>query len=103
MAQASPHHDVPGRPRVHAAVVVLLTLALLVHVLRAWQVNSSQPSDFRIFYEASLDLQAGADPYRDATTHLPYIYPPLLAWAMAPLTALPLRGAVEVWVGLSFA
>lgn len=89
--------------RARMLVALLLALALALHALRAWQVNSRQPTDFLIFYEASLDLQGGADPYRDAPTHLPYIYPPLLIWAIAPLTALPLHGAVEVWVGLSFA
>src|SRR5581483_6937799 len=83
-------------------LLALLTLALALHAIRAWQVNASQPSDFRIFYEASLDLQNGGNPYRDAPTHFPYIYPPLLAWAVSPLTALPLMGAAEVWVLLSF-
>lgn len=81
----------------------VLVLLLLFHGLRAWQVNASQPTDFRIFYEASIDLHHGDDPYRDAPTHFPYIYPPLLAWAFGPLTALPLLAAAEVWVVVCFA
>lgn len=81
----------------------VLLLVLFVHGIRAWQVNASQPTDFRIFYEASIDLHRGADPYADAPTHFPYIYPPLLAWAFGPLTALPLLAAAEVWVLVCFA
>lgn len=90
-------------PWIAALVPLLLTLALGVHAMRAWQVHTTQPTDFRIFYEASVDLHAGADPYRDAPTHFPYIYPPLLAWAIGPLTALSLPAAAEVWVLVSFA
>lgn len=70
--------------------------------MRAYQVNSKQPSDFRIFYEASVDAQQGANPYRTTSSHLPYIYSPLLIWCVTPLTRLPLLAAVEVWTILSF-
>ena len=94
----------PGRVAAPPAwLLALLALLLAFHALRAWQVTLTQPTDFRIFYEASIDLHHGADPYADSPRHLAYIYPPLLAWSLGPLTALPLPAAAEVWVVLTFA
>ena len=65
--------------------------------------------DFQQFYDAGAALGRGADPYQAFLDSCPgyhwclggYIYPPLLAELVRPLTVLPLSAAVRVWLGLS--
>lgn len=92
----------PLGPRSQILVGTLLALALGLHLVRAYQVNSQQPSDFRIFYDGSFDAWHGLNPYRTVSQHLPYIYPPLLLWICTPLTLMPLLGAVEAWTVINF-
>jgi hypothetical protein len=62
------------------------------------------PGDFNVYLKAAAALTGGRDPYRaffastvpDPTLNQAYIYPPLLAWALQPLAALPNHVAVSV-------
>ena len=70
--------------------------------------------DFGAYYLAALALAGGESPF-DANvasrlanaagvdSHSPYIYPPLLAVVIRPLTALPYRVAALVWILMSAA
>lgn len=68
-----------------------------------------QTSDFPRFYTAARQLAAGQDPYAGFLSSCPgfhwclggYIYPPLLAAVMRPLTALSMVQADAVWIVLS--
>jgi len=51
-------------------------------------------TDFRAYVEAASALRAGHDPY--AGVH-PYLYPPLLAVLLVPLTSLPAPAAAWLW------
>jgi Glycosyltransferase family 87 len=64
-----------------------------------WAGHPSQMFDFRALgtYEKHI---AAPDRLRDAV--LPYLYPPFVALAFAPLTALQITPAFLIWVGFSF-
>jgi hypothetical protein len=67
--------------------------------LAGWSV----PPDFADFYLAAEAVLRGHSPYQ---LDLPpgwlgYVYPPLLAWLMTPLTLLPVPVAVSAWAVLS--
>jgi hypothetical protein len=61
--------------------------------------------DFRFYYQAAVDLAAGRDIYSHylqcctSTTAIlnGYIYPPLLAELLRPLTVLPVESALQAW------
>lgn len=86
------------------AIVVVVVLALLawLHLYRAVQTASVEPTDFRTYFMASEDALAGRNPYTKSEKHLDYIYPPLLLWLCAPLTKLPFLVAVAVWTLVNF-
>jgi hypothetical protein len=89
-----------------------------IYDIAVWSIQfARQPvhPDFRIFYvaaEAGLrfgwsksydiptlrSLSASFPPHEnDITPALPFIHPPLLAWLIAPLTALPVSAAYALW------
>lgn len=86
-------------------------LALIVRLFR-WQT-----SDFRLYYAAAeigarhgwssiydLDLQRSAIwSITPGAEWLPFLNPPVLAWIVAPLTAVPYPVALVIWVGVGFA
>lgn len=58
--------------------------------------GSQEPYDFRVFLSAGDDVRAGQSPYVEPeaieeTVGSPYVYPPVLAFAVVPLAALPER------------
>jgi hypothetical protein len=57
-------------------------------------------TDFRAYLEAANALRAGHDPY--AGTY-PYLYPPLVAVALVPLTFIPPVAAAWIWAAASAA
>jgi hypothetical protein len=70
--------------------------------------------DFAAYYVAARAMRMGLSPYDPGvadgiaaaaaiTNRTPYIYPPLLARAMEPLTAFPYGVAARIWMALSFA
>ena len=57
--------------------------------------------DFRAFYEAAEAARTGGDPY--VPVFGMYIYPPMLAAWMSPLSLLPQTAAAWVWFALGMA
>lgn len=80
----------------------LLVLAVFAVSLAfgAEPLLTGRGTDFRAYLEASAALRAGKDPY--ATVH-PYLYPPLLAFVLLPLTFLPPAAAAWTWAAASAA
>lgn len=93
---------------------LLVGVGLALYALRGIAQLASlrseiRTADFPVFYQAALDLNAGRDPYTPflaaAAQHCPgfqwclggYIYPPLLAEALRPLTGLGVLGADAAW------
>ncbi len=80
----------------------LLVLAIFVAGLAfgAVPLVTGGGTDFRAYAEAARALRGGHDPYAGAE---PYLYPPLLAVALVPLTFLPESGAAWLWMVASAA
>ncbi len=80
----------------------LLVLAVFASALAfaAEPLLTGRGTDFRHYVEAAGALRAGQDPY--SGVH-PYIYPPLLAVVLVPLTFLPPAGAAWIWAAVSAA
>jgi alpha-1,2-mannosyltransferase len=58
------------------------------------------PPDLGVFLAAGDDVVHGRDPYRDASSvadEFGYVYPPLLAWVMSPLSAVAGGTAATIW------
>ena len=114
----------PGRPPLWLAAAAVAAAWAGLYDIVVWVVLFvRQPvhPDFRIFYVAaeagirygwssiydvsvlrslSSSFPAGQNYINSA---LPYIHPPILAWLIAPLTALPLPVAYALWSGLLLA
>jgi len=67
--------------------------------LAGWYV----PPDFGDFYAAAEAVLRGDNPYQADLSRdwLGFVYPPLLAWLLTPLTLLPVTTAVSVWAALT--
>lgn len=74
----------------------LLVLAVFAVSLgfAAQPLLSGRGTDFRAYVEAARALRAGSDPYGGV---FPYLYPPLLAVLLVPLTFLPVLAAAWLW------
>jgi hypothetical protein len=98
------------------AIVVAATAVLLLVYARA---AAGPPVDFGAYYSAALALRDGRSPYADAlawkaagyvtgspgrqpTAETAYVYPPALALALLPLTALPITVAQSIWPAALF-
>ena len=97
-------------------VVAVIAAILLAMYARA---ATGRPIDFGAYYGAALDLRAGQSPYQNAlawkaaghatgspdpppTSSISYVYPPALALAILPLTALSLQAASVTWLAILF-
>ena len=88
-----------------------VTLVIGAKVLGRWHYDAalwalagwSVPPDFSVFYQAADAVLSGKSPYQLDLPEgwLGYVYPPLLAWLMTPLTLLSVPVAVSVWAALS--
>lgn len=79
--------------------LVLLVFAVAL-AFAAWPLLVGRETDFTAYIEAARALRAGQDPYLGAP---PYLYPPLLAALLVPLTFVPVKGAAWVWAVASAA
>jgi Glycosyltransferase family 87 len=96
-----------------AAAVVLggAAVVLMAHVVGRWYYDPglsaiagwSVPPDFSDFYLAAEAVRSGLSPYQlDLPAGwLGYVYPPLLAWLLVPLTFFSVPVAVSLWALLS--
>lgn len=80
----------------------LLVLAVFAAALAfaAEPLLTGRETDFRAYFEAAEALRGGHEPY--AGVH-PYLYPPLLAVVLVPVTFLPPAAAAWVWGAASAA
>src|SRR4051812_3856352 len=85
------------RGMAHFAWIVVLILAICAALFVRDAKTGTE--DFGYFYRAADAMRHGEDIYRAAGGH--YIYPPLLAFVLQPLTFLPENGAIFVWLALS--
>lgn len=114
----------PGRPPLWLAAAAVAAAWAALYDITVWVVLFvRQPvhPDFRIFYVAAeAGIRYGWPSIYDVSvlrklsssfpagqtyinSALPYIHPPILAWLIAPLTALPLAVAYAIWSALLFA
>ena len=70
-----------------------------IWALAGWSVTP----DFSVFYGAATAVLEGRTPYQDHSFPygLGYVYPPLLAYLLSPLSLLPLNVATSLWALLS--
>lgn len=88
--------------RRQTALYALAGLAAVVLCLwnapRAGTTSGLYGNDFTVFYAAAERIVATGNPYDIAIReHTPYLYPPLFAHLLAPLTFLPLPIASFLW------
>ena len=112
--ETSPRWLTPGRlltillVTVALVLVPLLYLNLLSSVLGDLETREWGGADFTAYYTAAKLIRYGSSPYDEAAfggegqnlgfrNDRPYIYPPLLAIGVTPLTLLPPRQAATVW------
>jgi hypothetical protein len=61
-------------------------------------------NDFDVYYHAASEIRAGRDPYQNSIGDwTPYLYPPLLAECLVPLTMVSVRVAAYLWFLISAA
>jgi hypothetical protein len=84
-----------GRARFLALAVFAVALAFAAQPLL-----TERGTDFRAYLEAAGALRAGRDPYAGV---YPYLYPPLLALLLVPLTFVPAAAAAWLWAAASAA
>jgi Glycosyltransferase family 87 len=90
---------ITGRPSFLVLVFGLLYAGLILQALPRTLRGQEGAADFDHLYEASKALAAGADIYAGDSQH--YIYPPLLALLLRPLSLIPLSAAAATWLVLN--
>ena len=90
---------ITAKPGFFVLVFGLLFAGLMFQALPRMLRGPMGAADFEHFYEASKALAAGADIYAGDTQH--YIYPPLLALLLRPLSSIPLSAAAGTWLVLN--
>jgi alpha-1,2-mannosyltransferase len=88
-------------------IVALAVLALgagFYFARRSGSDYTSYSNDFNVYYFAAREIIAGRDPYTNSLgPSTTYLYPPLLAQALATLALLPLPVAAYLWFLVSAA
>jgi hypothetical protein len=70
------------------------SVACLVIGAYAVTLTPTGDDDFKIYYQAAVSINRVGEPYSQSPS---YIYPPLLAYLVRPLTALPQVRAQQLW------
>ena len=96
-----------NRLYVRVGVLLLLLLVLLAGLYFASR-SGADPNrygnDFNVYYFAAREVRDGRTPYDDSLGDwTPYLYPPLLAELLVPMTLLPLPVAAYLWFLLNAA
>ena len=93
-------------------LVIVMAGILVLAVARLTAVGGLHGTDFGTFYESGLRALHGLSPYpslaslpevADRTSFAPFVYPPLLAFAIIPISILPFAVANMVFFCLSVA
>lgn len=92
-----------------ASTIAIVSVLLAGFMLAVLTASDGIPlEDFVPYYGAALRMGAGESPYYAEQLESPihavcigcYIYPPMLAQVLVPLTAIPLESAKIVWFGV---
>lgn len=90
----------PNQPSVRAALVVAAVTMVAIGAGGALSgISHGAYHDFEQFYWAAVAMRDGADLASGRSGG--YVYPPLLAFALMPLAALPLKTAAIAWLGIN--
>ena len=84
--------------RICVALIVTVLFVCGAHAIAKFWIGGDT-SDFVHFYRAASAMSKGEDIYMAAQGH--YIYPPLLAFILQPLTILSERMAATVWTAIN--
>lgn len=89
----------------HLPLVLLLGLGAVYQsqvISRAGSSHMVYGNDFTVFYAAGRNFLECADPYNHPiSARTPYLYPPLFALLIAPLSLLSLPTAATIWYWLN--
>jgi Glycosyltransferase family 87 len=77
-----------GRGRTYSTALLVAVAAMFLVTLVAATGSDRLAVDFRVYLHASDTLRATGSPYEPDAT-LPYVYPPVLAELLVPLTMVP--------------
>lgn len=99
---------ISGRRKMARAIFVALGVCVLssgFYSARKSGTNAGVYSnDFNVYYHAANEIRAGRDPYQNSLGDwTPYLYPPLLAELITPLTMLSVPVAAYLWFLISAA
>ncbi|HSE96822.1 MAG TPA: glycosyltransferase 87 family protein, partial [Blastocatellia bacterium] len=88
--------------------LILFTAVVLLSGIYFASKSGSNPeqysNDFNVYYFAAREVAAGCDPYQNSLgSWTTYLYPPILAELLVPLSLLPLPAAAYVWFLISAA
>ncbi|GEM_PF-986417 len=91
-----------GSGTLHYFILLIFFAAVLTSGVYFAREASDDPqvykNDFNVFYFAAQEVAAGRDPYQRSTgAWTPYLYPPLLAEMLVPLTFAPIPVAAYFW------
>lgn len=91
--------------KVRNIVLICLGLTTIIGICITELVflQSGHFGDFVYFYQAAQALARGDNLYLPAATGNGYIYPPLLAFLMVPLTYLSIKSAALIWAAVNTA
>jgi len=94
--------------------IALAVLAGIFFYFERWHSSNVSLADFKVFYQAALDVRYNRDPFQPAlsaqglvsqnnalATGSYFVYPLPFAIALVPLTYLPLEVAALIWAALS--
>jgi alpha-1,2-mannosyltransferase len=100
--------DSPSRRMVARSCFAVLVVCIFVggvYFARQSGTNAEVYSnDFNVYYHAAKEVLAGRDPYQNSLgAWTPYLYPPLLAELLIPLSMLSLPIAAYLWFLISAA
>jgi alpha-1,2-mannosyltransferase len=103
--RAAPFDRAVVRKVLLAAVALVLAVLYARRAVAGW-TGGPLPYDLVTFLHASDDVLAGRNPFpavETLTGDQNYVYPPLLALALAPLAVLPVSVATLLWVAVGVA
>ena len=96
-----------NRLYVRVCVLLLLLLVMLAGLYYASRSDADPNrygNDFNVYYFAAREVRDGRTPYDNSLGEwTPYLYPPLLAELLVPITLLPLPVAAYLWFLLNAA
>ncbi len=109
MPAQMPRPSIAARSETHRLTFIIIVVATLAWATAGlWILTAGHAKDFEAYYDAALRLMATGTPYRPETllhewvggTPGLYVYTPVLALLVIPLTSLGVAAATMVWFAL---